>query len=329
MKKIILFLFFVFILLNSYSQLKVVSDGKVGIGTFLPKEQLQIGDSWTFTNYPTAKGINYNSYWNNNILRIVDSYCSTIRFNSDGSIQFDSAPYGTAGSIVSFNQNMKIYNNGYVTVGSIYPSYKLNVLGTVYAANFQTISDKRVKTDIKKLNNSLDLILQLNPVSFKYDKKFEIKNTSYGFLAQEVVDIIPDIVFSDSNQMMSIDYIAIIPFLVDAIKIQNGKIEELEKTIKNYNKNSEINFERSFLFQNQPNPFTSNTLISFIIDKDVQISNIEIFDIYGTLIETINIFERGKSSITINSNKLSPGIYIYSLVCDGKMIDSKKMLLTK
>lgn len=329
MKKIILFLLLFFVFFNSYCQLKVVSSGKVGIGTFLPKEQLQIGDSWTFTNYPTSKGINFNSYWNTNVLRIVDSYCSTIRFNADGSIQFDSAPYGTAGSVVSFTQNMKISNNGLVTIGNISASYKLNVFGTVYAANYLIISDKRMKTDIKKITNSLDLILKLNPVSFKYDKSLEINNLSYGFIAQDVIDIIPNIVYSDSNKMLSIDYISLIPFLVDAIKTQNQKIDELQKTIQNISQSSNSNSESSFLFQNQPNPFNTNTTISFIIDKNVNYSTLEIFNLNGTLIETINIYERGKSSITINSNKLSPGIYIYSLICDGKMIDSRKMILTK
>ncbi len=49
----------------------------------------------------------------------------------------------------------------------------------------------------------------------------------------------------------------------------------------------------------------------------------------GTLLKTITINQRGVGNITINANELVAGMYLYSLVCDGKTVDTKQMLLTE
>lgn len=90
-----------------------------------------------------------------------------------------------------------------------------------------------------------------------------------------------------------------------------------------------ITSQNSYLYQNQPNPFSKSTEIKyFIFDNAKQISLI-IYDMQGALIKQISIYDKGESKIIINANELQPGVYIYQLVIDGKDIDSKKMILTK
>lgn len=64
--------------------------------------------------------------------------------------------------------------------------------GNVTAYNFVTTSDKRVKENITELHNSLDFISKLRPVSYnKIDKVSYGSRLNYGFIAQEVEEVIP------------------------------------------------------------------------------------------------------------------------------------------
>jgi hypothetical protein len=100
----------------------------------------------------------------------------------------------------------------------------------------------------------------------------------------------------------------------------NGKvnIQEINKVENN-----------SYLYQNQPNPFSKSTEINYFISENVNHASLLIFDIRGTLIRQIAIHHKGDSKTIINANELQAGTYIYTLLIDGKEIDSKKMILTK
>ena len=54
-----------------------------------------------------------------------------------------------------------------------------------------------------------------------------------------------------------------------------------------------------------------------------------IYDMSGKQIKQININERGKTSVNITSEGLAAGMYLYSLIADGKVISTKRMILTK
>ena len=84
------------------------------------------------------------------------------------------------------------------------------------------------------------------------------------------------------------------------------------------------------LFENQPNPFTENTEIYFFIPEESHSAFISIYDMSGNQTMKFDVsMPKGYSSITIEGNKLQKGTYIYSLVVDGKEVDSKKMVLTE
>ena len=54
-----------------------------------------------------------------------------------------------------------------------------------------------------------------------------------------------------------------------------------------------------------------------------------IFIICRENIKQVNIEERGNGSAVINGYELTPGMYMYTLIVDGKEIDTKKMILTE
>ena len=96
-------------------------------------------------------------------------------------------------------------------------------------------SDKRLKTNIVGLNNSLDAIKKLNPVSYK--KKDSIASTQYkqeemGFIAQEIQKVLPMVVKegADKDKILSVNYISLIPLLTKAIQEQQTLIDAETKS---------------------------------------------------------------------------------------------------
>lgn len=93
-----------------------------------------------------------------------------------------------------------------------------------------TSSDRRMKHDITSLTPSLSRILQLNPVSFKWNDN---DKEECGLIAQEVLEVIPEVVevSNDSETMMGISYNQLIPFLIKSIQEQQTLIVSLTERV--------------------------------------------------------------------------------------------------
>lgn len=128
---------------------------------------------------------------------------------------------------------------------------------------FSNPSDVKLKSNIKELNNALPLIRQLKPVEYEYKKEFSGKglnlpqNHQYGFIAQEIQPILPELITThklalsttggntvngeskegnsqasaETLEFVGVNYLSIIPILVQGIKEQDTKINQLEKSI--------------------------------------------------------------------------------------------------
>jgi len=83
------------------------------------------------------------------------------------------------------------------------------------------------------------------------------------------------------------------------------------------------------LDQNVPNPFAESTIISYFIPENVSSAQIIFTDNSGKVLKTVNITEKGKGMLKVFGQDLSSGIYSYTLVADGKTIDSKSMIKLK
>ena len=215
---------------------------------------------------------------------------------------------------------------------------------------FYLTSDERKKENIKPIKDALKVITKMEGKTFdfkterydsiknrtKREKLIEKSKNHAGFIAQDVVDILPEAVYHDKeNDDYYIDYIAIIPYLVEAMKEQQTKIETLEAEIEALQGNAK---EKSAtiddttpasLEQNIPNPFTTNTTIKMYVPATVTKAVLYIYNMEGMQIKQLTITGRGNTSATIEGHALQAGMYLYTLISDGKEVDTKKMILTK
>ncbi len=90
-----------------------------------------------------------------------------------------------------------------------------------------------------------------------------------------------------------------------------------------------ITISSAALEQNTPNPFNHSTSIHYNLPSKFSSAQIVITDYSGKTLKQINISTAGKGILNIDAGELSSGTYNYSLIVDGKLIDTKKMVLTK
>lgn len=92
-------------------------------------------------------------------------------------------------------------------------------------------SDIRLKTNVNVLENSLDVINKLRGVSYEWTKESNMGTgvTKFGFIAQEVKDVIPEMVHkrSKGGDMLTLNYTELIPWMIEAIKELNGSKDKL------------------------------------------------------------------------------------------------------
>ncbi len=80
------------------------------------------------------------------------------------------------------------------------------------------------------------------------------------------------------------------------------------------------------LEQNVPNPFAEQTTIAYEIPETVHKAQILFYNHNGQLINSVEIQEKGHGSLNVFANDLSSGVYTYTLIADGEIIATKKMV---
>lgn len=138
--------------------------------------------------------------------------------------------------------------------------------------------------------------------------------------------------YEDGRGYLSINYIELIPLLVGKINQLSEKVEKLSNQESAKNPLYKESIQPSIvakLYQNNPNPFNQSTVIKYDLPLETSQANLYIYDMTGAQIAAYNITEFGSSSITISAGNLKAGMYLYSLIADGQIIDTKQMILTK
>jgi hypothetical protein len=111
---------------------------------------------------------------------------------------------------------------------------------------------------------------------------------------------------------------------------QIREISELKEKLGVYNGPSGDASELSAaLFQNTPNPFSLDTEIKMALPETTRQAQLIFYNMEGKQLRNFQITERGNSSIKLSAGEFSAGIYLYALIVDGKVVDTKRLILTK
>lgn len=112
----------------------------------------------------------------------------------------------------------------------------------IYARNYYNYSDVAAKRNITTFSNATSVVMALRPVTYQWQDQTEyqkFKRTSsnttnpkeIGFIAQEVEQILPDVIGIDDLGNKLVNYNALIPVLTAAIQELSAKVEALEAKI--------------------------------------------------------------------------------------------------
>ena len=213
------------------------------------------------------------------------------------------------------------------------------------------------------------ILEQLVPKSFYYDTINNDflslpSGLQYGLIANEVELILPNLVkevtspplldtlgavIRPEKTFKALNYVGLIPLLIKTSQDQQKQISDLSNrlnqlelmvdncckasdgTLKRRNSiNIELKNESAIILnQNDPNPFAEETVITYVIPEFNKEAKIIIFDNKGHVLQTVIINEKGAGQLNVYAGDLTSGIYSYSLIVDGKIIDSKKMVCSK
>ena len=210
------------VFVSSYAS-SYFNGGNVGIGTTSPQARLHIGP----VNGDTAAHL-YLASGNN-------SYGWRIDTQDSGAgvvpLRIWRRTAGSDTQIITANNA-----DGNVGIGSTSPAYKLDVSGTIRAtADIIAYSDARVKENVTTVENALEKVKALRGVTYTR-KDTEDKSRKLGVIAQEVLEILPEVVQQDTSGNYSVAYGNMVGVLIEAIKEQQRQIDDLKYLLQTQNK---------------------------------------------------------------------------------------------
>jgi hypothetical protein len=165
-------------------------------------------ESYGYTTYDSSNtvGFGYTTYDSANTIGLVDSAYVAAR-----SAAFDSASVA------------RLYYNG-TDVKAEATNTGITVTGDV-----NSTSDRTMKDNIEDLVGALETINQIQPVSFNWKTTGK---KAYGVIAQEIEQVLPEIVSEDANGIKSVGYTQLIPFLIQAVQELQKEVDEIKNGFK-------------------------------------------------------------------------------------------------
>lgn len=153
-----------------------------------------------------------------------------------------------------FNKYVSVGGDGVIEIGRYIDFHQTNAHSGDYTFRFSNNgnntlqasgsitqgSSRKIKENIKDMTEEEALkILELNPVSFDYIEEYGGGKDNRGFIAEDVVEILPNLTTPEDGDIedmkhfspMSLNYTGIIPYLVKVIQIQEKRISELESKL--------------------------------------------------------------------------------------------------
>ena len=275
------------------------------------------GNTPTFTNYPGT----YAGYFRGKV-RVTNGIYATVLSPSAS-----PSPSGQNGTTL-------LSDRGESVTDKLSQVQTFQFLRYTPAQEANTTRESFQYTDVDNISpEERDSLMESLPAE---EPEHYLSPVQYGLDADQLKSVYPELVYEDANGNVSINYVEMVPLLVQCINELSTKVAELEGTSPKKAKAQPTAIEESVsdidmvrMDQNKPNPFSESTVISLNIPQETQTANIYIYDMSGKQVQSLPVGERGETNITVYASDLAAGMYIYTLVVDGKVAVTRRMVVTK
>ena len=228
---------------NLYSS-NVYIDGNVGIGTAASAAKLIVNGliqgtglystNTIYTNYTQGTNPPNNGqahFYNPTAAANQDASCA-VRINS-GAARYAYYSYdvvGVAGfshGILGSSQNLVFRASWDMSSATL---FTMSTAGTFTASgSIAANSDRRIKTDLQVIPNALEKVKKISGYTFMRTDADLPRQA--GVIAQELLEVLPEVVHKNDEGIYSVSYGNIVALLIEALKEESAKREELEKRL--------------------------------------------------------------------------------------------------
>jgi len=285
--------------------------------------------------------------------------CTALGYNAN--VAFENLTNATVigyNAVVDASNKVRIGNTSVTSIGGqvgwtsfsdqrVKKDIKENVPGLKFIKALRAVT---YHYNIKKENELLGIKDSTN-----WSGKADLERINFtGFIAQEVDAAAKNINYDfsgidKSGKIWGLRYAEFVVPIVKALQELNDSLEEVTKlqqqeletlrsrldkieavlSLKGNTNASSIVAPRleGVLEQNIPNPFHATTTIKFNLPQKFNSAFVNIYSSSGVLVKSTQIKNTGMGSITLTKDELAPGSYQYSLIVNGKITDTKQMIL--
>ncbi|MEO8151246.1 MAG: tail fiber domain-containing protein [Bacteroidia bacterium] len=331
--------------------MSILQNGNVGIGTSTPANKLSVAGNADFTGNVGIGDPNPGGY---KLYVVSHAGINSPVVEIENTVGSSGANglFIKAGSDIATGANFIVfYRPSGAPIGGVQQT-------TINGVSYLTTSDRRLKNIIGASQKGLSDLMKINIYDYTFKTDPE-KKVLTGFMAQELYDVFPQSVSrpaendepAEKNPWM-VDYGSVTPLIIKSVQEQQKQIENSEarsqkleeeiEDLKSENEKMKLAIEKLMdgkvnsqvvepgtakLEQNIPNPFNEQTVIHFYIPSPAKSAVIKITDAGNKELKSFSLSERGASQINISAGMFAPGVYAYQLMVDGKVVDTKQMVI--
>ena len=229
-----------------------------------------------------------------------------------------------------FDGMVKITNGlwvtGYGIHGTLYsrsaPDNSFSTANQVFGeTNENDVSDKLSTLQLGTFHETLiDNNVTRNETEYSSVEKHSAPEADtrlhYGLSAEQLEETFPDLVTEDKDGNKYINYVEMVPILVQAINELSAKVEALE---------AERGNSKAIKAKSAQVDIADNVNLS--IPNKAQRIQLNIYDLSGKLVRTTDVKESGDIRLSTYTKGLATGTYAYSLIVDGKKQKARKILI--
>lgn len=221
----------------------------------------------------------------------------------------------------------------------------------VKAPAFITVSDSRLKANVRELSGRQDALLELTPVEYDLtapqaasreagtagadvDSYVPDGRRHFGLMAQEVREYFPNLVVEDEDGYLGVDYTGFIPLLIEAYASSRQEIDELRETVSSLAAAlSDGQIPEGTLRKESADSRLSVTVNGSNVTaalsgmKEGTEGHLSIDEVSGSFSKAIPFTVRTEGTVTLDCGTLNPGVYALSAVENDSRFASRTIVV--